>query len=318
MGRNAGVHIRLTRERRHGDPEPSIGSSLERRTYAHEVADPEYAHPLVPDFADDLFAGTAEWYAAYRPRFPQQLLDDLVSQCPDDGDRRLVDLACGPGTVCLNIHQHFDSVLAVDLEPDMIRTGDALGRAAGADNIEWRAARAEDVDLPSDSVDLITIGNAFHRLNRPFIAERALRWLRPGAVLAEAGSSTGMTSGNEPWQRVVLDVYREWMAKAPNRPRTREPRDPTLATTEQVLRDAGFVQVTKREVDVQHSWSADDVVGCLFSTSHAGRTIFGELADEFATALRSALLAHDPNDQFEETLSVYTLTGQRPMTGANS
>ena len=274
----------------------------------------EYAHPLVPDFSEDLFAGTAEWYASYRPAYPYELLGELVRQAPgrqSDG-RRLVDLACGPGTVCLRIHGHFDAVLAVDLEPDMIETGRALARMASADNIEWLVSRAEDVDLAPSSVDLITIGSAFHRLNRPLVAARAFQWLRPDGILAEIGTSNGITSGSEPWQQIVLDVYRKWWAKAPSRPSVRQPADPTLATTEQVLRDAGFVQVTKREIDIAHSWTGDEIVGYLFSTSHASRAIFGDLADYVAEELKSALLAYDRTGEFHEMLSAYTLTGKRP------
>ena len=277
------------------------------------MAGREHAHPLVPVFDDDLFVGTAEWYAQYRPQYPQQLLDTLVSEAPTmAGDRRLLDLACGPGTVCLRIQHHFDAVLAVDLESDMIEKGIQLARLANVDNIDWRVSRAEDLDLPPESLDLVTVGSAFHRLNRPLIAGRARRWLRPGGLFAEIGSSTGITSGTEPWQQVVAEVYRQWIAKAPHRRPAKRPLDQTLATTEEVLRRAGFVDVKKREIDVGHAWTVDDIVGYLFSTSYASRAVFGDLADGFAGALRSALLAHEANGRFAETLSTYLLTGKRP------
>ena len=110
-----------------------------------------------------------------------------------------------------------------------------------------------------------------------------------------------MMSGNDPWQDVVRRAYREWIASTES-PQRSEARDPTLATTEQVLRDAGFVDVTKRELDVEQEWSTDDIVGYLFSTSHASRAIFGDLADEFATH-PVPLFAHDPSGRYNETLS---------------
>ena len=280
------------------------------------MSDRDHAHPLVPDFDEDLFAGTAEWYARHRPPYPSELLDELVYTAPGQrGEgRMLVDVACGPGTICLALHRHFDAVLAVDLEPDMIARGRALAREAGAGNIEWTVGRAEDLDLPAATVDLVTIGNAFHRLDRPLVASRALAWLRAGGVFADVGGGTRMTSGNEPWQRVVSDVYRRWIARAPHRPVSRSPKDARLATTEEVLRDAGFVDVSKRVVEVPHVWTADDVVGYLFSTSYASRAIFGGLADGFAEAVRAALLAHDPRGQFREALSAYVVTGRRPST----
>src|SRR4051812_29894557 len=122
------------------------------------------------------FIGTAEVYAKYRPPYPQQLLADLVASV--EGEHQfLVDLATGPGRVALDLAAWFERVLAVDLEPEMTALARRRSTDRGIDNIEWRVGRAEDVDLAAGSADLVTIGEAFHRLEQGRVARLALGWL---------------------------------------------------------------------------------------------------------------------------------------------
>ncbi len=62
----------------------------------------------------------------------------------------------------------------------------------GPPHWEFEIAAAEDLTAPERSFDLAVIGNAFHRLRRAAVAERVLRWLRPGGhpALLWGGSPT--------------------------------------------------------------------------------------------------------------------------------
>lgn len=42
----------------------------------------------------------------------------------------------------------------------------------GANNVRWSVGYAEDVDAEPASFELITAGNAFHRLDQPLVAGR--------------------------------------------------------------------------------------------------------------------------------------------------
>jgi len=53
------------------------------------------------------FAGTAEAYLRYRPPYPKALLASLVAQAHLPGSAVLLDLACGPGRVTLDIAASF-------------------------------------------------------------------------------------------------------------------------------------------------------------------------------------------------------------------
>ncbi len=123
-----------------------------------------------PNLRPDAFAGTAMAYLRHRPPYPKPLLDDLLARMAGRKATALLDLACGPGRVVLDLAAAFDTVWAIDLEPEMIEVGKHEAARRGIGHINWLVGRAEDLELAPSSLDLITIGEAFHRLDQPVIA----------------------------------------------------------------------------------------------------------------------------------------------------
>jgi hypothetical protein len=56
---------------------------------------------VVPSYATDLFAGTAEYYDKYRVPYPEAMLNDMIERARSTGQGRLLDLACGTGELAL-------------------------------------------------------------------------------------------------------------------------------------------------------------------------------------------------------------------------
>ena len=162
-----------------------------------------------PVFPRDAFAGTAAYYLRYRVPYPQALLRDLVERAGVTGEGRPLDLACGPGRVALALASSFREVWAIDLDPEMIAVGQHEAAQRGVNTITWMVGKAEDLHAPPASFELITIGEAFHRLDQQLMATQALQWLSPGCCLASLGSD-GVMAGKEPWQRLVDDIVRRW------------------------------------------------------------------------------------------------------------
>ena len=67
-----------------------------------------------------MFKGAAPYYARYRPGYPPELLDQLAVAAGLDGTGRLLDLGCGPGPLAVPLARHFDEVVAVDVEAEML------------------------------------------------------------------------------------------------------------------------------------------------------------------------------------------------------
>jgi ubiquinone/menaquinone biosynthesis C-methylase UbiE len=135
-----------------------------------------------PRFRTDLYRGTAEWYDVYRPPYPSELIHSLAARVGADGTGRLLDVACGTGQVTFALGDYFAEIWAVDQEPGMIAV--ASRKAGDSARFRFRTGAVEELDLPAGTFDLVTIGNAFHRLPRDLVAANVRRWLRPGGYLA--------------------------------------------------------------------------------------------------------------------------------------
>jgi SAM-dependent methyltransferase len=245
-----------------------------------------------PNLRPDAFAGTAEAYARFRPAYPPALLDALVTAAAPASPSALLDLACGPGRIALDLAPAFDRVCAVDLEPEMVVVGAREAARRGIGNVGWSVAAAEAFDAPAGAFDLITIGEAFHRLDQLLIAEKASVWLKPRGCLATLGAD-GILAGVGPWQARAADIARRWMARAfPNGwAAARLGAESTPDGIERLLKEAGFVDVTSREFTARQAWTIDAIVGYFESTSVCSRAALGKHFAGFEAELRTALSA---------------------------
>jgi ubiquinone/menaquinone biosynthesis C-methylase UbiE len=261
----------------------------------------------------DAFAGTADFYLRFRHPYPEALLRDLIARTRIGPAGRLLDLACGPGRLALALAGRFREVWAVDLEPEMIEVGRAEGVRRGVTHVRWSVGRAEDVDAPEAAFDLITIGEAFHRLDQERIAERSFRWLRPGGGLASLGVYT-ILSAKEPWQRVVTDLVGKWTGADLSAPKASAAETAAIGpeNDEGVMRAAGFLEVASHPFVVRQGWTADSILGYLYSTSVCSRRVLGDRAEAFAAEVRSALLRHDPSGLYWEDMRFGYTFGRRP------
>lgn len=275
-----------------------------------------HAHPLVPQYSDGLFKGTAEFYGRYRPQYPPVLVEAVLDQVTLEPGDRLLDLACGTGEVAMAFRDSFPEIWAIDSEAEMVEAGQRRAEEAGVSWITWSVSRAEDVDCPDDYFGVVAMGRAFHRVNRPLVAASILRWLRPHGYFVDLGIDTsGIIRPSEPWLALAGEVYERWLSKAARqREDKRSDANAGLpkATTQQVLIDAGYLGVEKFEFDVPHTWTLDAFVGYLYSTSYSSPDFWGASREAFEDDLRTTLLDYDPSGEYPETLSAYFVIGQAP------
>jgi ubiquinone/menaquinone biosynthesis C-methylase UbiE len=272
------------------------------------------AEDVMPNFPVDVFVGTAEYYLQFRPPYPTSLVRDLVERARLSGKGVLVDLACGPGRVTFALHENFAATWAIDLEPEMIEAGRREAARIGGANITWLVGRAEDFPGPPQPAELVTLGEAFHRLEQRKITAKALHWLKPGGSIATLGSYS-VLSGREPWQRVILEVMRRWVG---GRQRTsdglelRKP-DGSPAHNERIFREAGFTEVATHRFAEERVWTLDALVGYLYSCSVASRPLLGDDAGQFEAHLRKALLEHDASGEYREDPQWSYTFGRKPL-----
>ncbi|MGW2525386.1 class I SAM-dependent methyltransferase [Streptomyces sp. NPDC001617] len=255
-------------------------------------------------FDPDLYRGTAGYYDRFRLPYPDEMIADLARRAAPSGRGRLLDLACGTGQLAFPLRGWFADVCSVDAEPAMTEMVSAKAKAAGAAHIRTVTSSAEELRAEPGSFELIVIGNAFHRLRRTVVAERAHAWLKPGGCLALCWSTSPWV-GPRDWQRALDSMLRSWQnalgasGRVPpgwDQPRQQDP-------DHEVLSRAGLEPAGRHEFSVEHHWTIRELAGHIRSTSFLLPPVLADHAAEFDAELTAELGRHTANGRLTETVS---------------
>lgn len=269
---------------------------------------------LKPEFSPDAFAGTAVYYSRYRVPYPQILIDDLITRTAHPPQGKLLDLASGPGRISIRLAPLFSRVLANDIDTEMVAVGKKEAKKCKVNNIEWFIGKAEELKMESNSIDLITIGEAFHRLDQDIITDLALQWLKPGGHIAVMGCY-GFWTGNELWQENIKEIVSKWTShryssneKSEKESTGRKPEHFRL-----ILQNKGFDECNIYSFVFPHNWTIESIIGNLYSTSFCSKKVLGDNTAEFESELKAALNKIDKRGLFFENIRCGYTLGKKPL-----
>lgn len=122
----------------------------------------------------DHFSGHAKNYAKFRPIYPQALYDGIFNHVSN------FDLAwdCGTGNgqVAIELAKRFKKVIATDASAQQI------DHAIPHPKVEYHVSKSENIFLPNDSLDLLTVGQAIHWFHFDEFFEEVRRVVKPGGI----------------------------------------------------------------------------------------------------------------------------------------
>ena len=231
-----------------------------------------------------LFGGTAEWYARYRPGYPPELLEQLADAAGLDGTGRLLDLGTGTGLLAVPLAPYVAEVVAADPEPEMLAQLPA--------GIVTREARAEEVDETWGTFVLVTIGRAFHWMDGDVVMERLARVTRQVALVGDKIEESEA-------ETTLLEVAREFFGE---RPPMKQPK----VLYQQALAASPFSDVQVITVEIERTWTIDQLIGFAYSTSFASLARVGDRREEFERALRERF-----KPSYRERVTVDAVLGRR-------
>ena len=135
----------------------------------------------------------------------ERLLRELIELAAPRPAESCVDLGAGTGFVTMALAPLTSSVLAVDISGAM--TSALAERAAedGLGNVATQVSDLRDLQLRSESTDLVVSSYALHHLSDPdkrALVARAARWLRPGGRIVIGDMMFGR--GMSPRDRAIL------------------------------------------------------------------------------------------------------------------
>jgi ubiquinone/menaquinone biosynthesis C-methylase UbiE len=119
------------------------------------------------DLIRDRFTRTVTAFADYAVSYRAQFADALarlVSAKPTD---RVVDLACGPGTLALQFARQARWVCGVDLTPAMLDRARRTARTENLGNVAFAIGDAQSLPIATGSLDIAVTSYSLHHMPEP-------------------------------------------------------------------------------------------------------------------------------------------------------
>ncbi|MBL7723824.1 MAG: class I SAM-dependent methyltransferase [Chitinophagaceae bacterium] len=201
--------------------------------------------------AKDLFSNQSDLYARYRPTYPQELFDYILSFV---NEKNLAwDCATGNGQAATILSTHFKKVIATDISTAQ------LSKAVQKENIEYVVCPAESTSFDENIFDLVTVAQAYHWLKWSSFKEEVTRVAKPRAVLA-----VWMYGGHRTDDVTVNKAVRSFHKNitGPYWDNERRHVDDNYATVE-----FNYELLPAKEFTIQLSWQREDLLGYISTWS---------------------------------------------------
>jgi SAM-dependent methyltransferase len=153
------------------------------------------------------FALVPEAYERGRPMYPFEAVRRLVRELEIRPQRPVLDVAAGTGKLTRLLAQLGAEVVAVEpVEAMRARLSETLP------GVRALAGTAEDLPLGDDSVDAVTVGQAFHWFDGDAALAEIHRVLRPGKRL---GLIWNVKDESVDWVRLLAEIIEPYRGSAP-------------------------------------------------------------------------------------------------------
>lgn len=226
-----------------------------------------------------LFDSAAD-YARYRPGIPDEAVQLLAETLADLERPTLLDLGSGTGQVPAALLPAVPRITRVDLvdpDSDMLRTAtEQLRPLHGQTVVALHAVPAETFSAPANGyqADLVTCARSFHWLDRPTVLKMIDRVTSPTASVAVMGDGSLWTY-ESPWTAALKALIQPYIGEGRRAGTTGTYSGPS-SRYEDDLAESAFSKVTEHRFPVRRTWTPDQVVGYLRSTSFAQPSLFDE------------------------------------------
>jgi trans-aconitate methyltransferase len=253
------------------------------------------------------FRSAAAHYLQGRSDYAPALIQNVATLCGLDGAGRLLDLGCGPGQLAMAFRPYFASALGMDPEPEMLALAAARSESAGLD-IAFRHGAAHDLTPDMGPFRLVTIGRAFHWMDRPVTARTLDGLIEPGGALVLL-QVNALDVPDNAWRteyQAVLDA-------ALGDGQRSAWRKPGWVRHEAVLLDSPFSDLHRVGVIERHRVAPADLVHRARSMSMTTRARLGDdEANRLSDAVRTLAEAAAQDGWVTEVIESIALIARRP------
>ena len=173
---------------------------------------PEKTEPSHHGHYDKSFSGAERWAAVFDDpaRDEWQKPEKVVALLAIEPGMTVADIGAGTGYFLPHLSRAAGaggSVLALDIEPDMVKHMTERAEKAGLENVTVRRVEPDDPGLAPGSVDRILIVNTWHHIaDRGPYSTLLRKALKPGGVVAVVDYTREAPRGPPPAHRLPPEV----------------------------------------------------------------------------------------------------------------
>lgn len=262
----------------------------------------------------ELFGTAAAGYDRFRPGVPDAAVRLLAAALLSRPDPVLLDLGTGTGQVpraLLPVVPRMVHVDLVDVNEAMLAQARAgIEPLLGAATVSTFTGEAHTFAGAGRAADLVTCCRSFHWMNRPAVLEMADRVSAPDAVVAIMGDGSLWTYESD-WTAALRALIRSYLGERRRAGSLGTYSEPSRSYEED-LAASPFSDVAERRFPVARTWTPEDVVGYLRSTSFARPALFADRHHQFEAEALGLLSTHARNGVLEERTVFTVLLARRP------
>ncbi|MCG2616797.1 class I SAM-dependent methyltransferase [Terrimonas sp. NA20] len=226
------------------------------------------------------FSNRVENYVRYRPSYPAAIVPFLEQRLGLLKDQRIVDVGCGTGLFAEILLKQGYNVIGIEPNEEMRAAGDK--RLSLYPGFTSRRHRAEQTGLRHESVDLITVAQAFHWMDPERTKKEFERILKPDGHIVLAWNLRKKSS-------VFMDSYQKLKEEFAMEPQVLD------KVSEEEIREFFFPRQTNIDhFDNVQMLDFDSLKGQLLSSSYIPLPDH-ESYDAMISRLIQLFVAHNEN-----------------------